>query len=831
MQKTGIGFLHFTDLHQGVAELDTLWASVEEQIYQDLERLHKDSGPWHIVFFSGDLTQRGSCEEFVALQQRLNRMWERFAQMGSSPVLLTVPGNHDLVRPPPNKATVKAIGTWNNDADIQTEFWKSIDNEYRNEIIRAFANYTSWSDNTLRPVHWRKGILPGEFSATYEYGGIRLGVVGLNSAYLQLTGANYKERLHLDIRQLQGACGEDFVSWLNEHHCNVLMTHHPSTWLGNVEHFDAEINIPGRFIFHVCGHMHEPQFAQISNGGANFKRILQGASLFGLETWGDNLQARIHGYSAGRLLLNKNVLQLALWPRRLLATQAGHRKVAPDFTYQLNENGCLLIKLDKIKPPKTSAKQPESILFSPEITEALAKLNKNIAMLTDEQKSILDHLVEHRQVAIYGCAGSGKTLVAVEKAARLSKAGLRVLLLSHSQYLARYLQNITAGVRMDVFDVVTWIKRLCSEQRGHVIEDSGTWTPYAEPVNDEIEQATQFFASSSKRYDAIIVDEGQDFREEWWNVIRRALVDSEQSILYIFLDDNQALMPHRGKPPVHAAPFRLSRNCRNSGEIFELVRRFHSCAPEPSLSLKDIGIVKWYHYRSSEDVRSCASRAIREALDSLPGNSLVVLTAEPDPPEASILNNLAIEMPPPWRWQDAIRRALAFVKTMKLHNAPSLPTLSGEFSPTQEDIVNVERFVLAIKRTLRTSFVKAHSDQVRWVASNNRVDVCYPNDFPRLSLLDYFSTSAWVQDIPNNRIYRVVSPLSARHEIFDIPIYSIASFKGLESDGVVLFYPAKQGIDPGRPIKLHGQFHGMKTYVGASRARFLLHMVAQGYPE
>jgi hypothetical protein len=45
--------------------------------------------------------------------------------MGSNPVFLAVPGNHDLARPnnPQDPILVALIGSWDN-ADVQNSFWE-----------------------------------------------------------------------------------------------------------------------------------------------------------------------------------------------------------------------------------------------------------------------------------------------------------------------------------------------------------------------------------------------------------------------------------------------------------------------------------------------------------------------------------------------------------------------------------------------------------------------------------------------------------------------------------------------------------------------------------
>lgn len=40
-------------------------------------------------------------------------------------------------------------------------------------------------------------------------------------------------------------------------------------------------------------------------------------------------------------------------------------------------------------------------------------------------------------------------------------------------------------------------------------------------------------------YDAIVVDEAQDFLENWWLPLQLLLSDPDNGILYLFYDDNQ----------------------------------------------------------------------------------------------------------------------------------------------------------------------------------------------------------------------------------------------------------------------------------------------------
>lgn len=73
--------------------------------------------------------------------------------------------------------------------------------------------------------------------------------------------------------------------------------------------------------------------------------------------------------------------------------------------------------------------------------------------LTERQAGILDLLQRQRRVMIAGGAGTGKTLIAKEKAVRLAGEGMRVLLLCYNRGLADHLREQCAEI--DGLDVVS----------------------------------------------------------------------------------------------------------------------------------------------------------------------------------------------------------------------------------------------------------------------------------------------------------------------------------------------------------------------------------------
>lgn len=96
-----------------------LWPNIREEFFSDLEELHRKSGPWNLVLFTGDFVQKGGADEFDGLNDLLGRLWEHHRGLGSVPYLLGVPGNHDLVRPDPSDTAVAALRTGWGDPHVQ----------------------------------------------------------------------------------------------------------------------------------------------------------------------------------------------------------------------------------------------------------------------------------------------------------------------------------------------------------------------------------------------------------------------------------------------------------------------------------------------------------------------------------------------------------------------------------------------------------------------------------------------------------------------------------------------------------------------------------------
>jgi hypothetical protein len=216
--------------------------------------------------------------------------------------------------------------------------------------------------------------------------------------------------------------------------------------------------------------------------------------------------------------------------------------------------------------------------FRPLLSAEIAEERQELARLTDEQFIMLDFLGRHRRAAISGCAGSGKTTLAVEKGRRLAEQGFHVLLTCFNVNLAAFLGSDQTLPRQ--LDVVNFHKLAQDLVRKAGLAHIG---PRDDHYFDEIlpELMMEAIDRLGPQYDAVIVDEGQDFHDNWWVPLQCLLHDPDQGILYVFFDDNQNLYRTAQTIPLELAPFSLTRNCRNTQRIHQMVMRFYQSDQTP----------------------------------------------------------------------------------------------------------------------------------------------------------------------------------------------------------------------------------------------------------
>ncbi len=194
-----------------------------------------------------------------------------------------------------------------------------------------------------------------------------------------------------------------------------------------------------------------------------------------------------------------------------------------------------------------------------------------IQELTPQQFHILDAFEELRRVAVGGGAGTGKTVLACEDARRQALAGRRTLLTCGSYHLATHLRATLRDTSVQV-DTFMDLARLFAASE-NVLKDGRPLTPESAP---EI-LFDCLSLNPDLRFDAVIVDEAQDFPPTTWVVIDALANRTEMSILHAYYDSNQRLYGELRSQfrSYELLPIRLTRNLRNTQHIHEATQRFY----------------------------------------------------------------------------------------------------------------------------------------------------------------------------------------------------------------------------------------------------------------
>jgi predicted MPP superfamily phosphohydrolase len=359
--------LHLSDLHLGMGDMELYWSNLNGAFKDDLTLMHQKVGPWDLVLFSGDLVQRGTPAEFAKFQQWLEGLWRFFRALGFDPKFLCLPGNHDLQRPPVAAPETVALRAWFDSDDVSKDFFKSKASPYRKFVNKTLAGYSGFvsklAGSTIPLVETKAGMLPGDQIGIMENDGVRIGMVALNSTWLQLEAGGYVGKLSVELRQLY-ELDRDVRSWSEANHFNIITTHQPIGWLhpSRQSDWDSEIAPAGRFDIHLFGHMHETTTRSVAISGSVPRNTLQAPALFGVETDADGVK-RIHGYSILAFEIDGDSRQISIWPRLERRLDSGERVFGPSATAKLDNREAYTLPLPATKL-HVSAKQvapPEPI--------------------------------------------------------------------------------------------------------------------------------------------------------------------------------------------------------------------------------------------------------------------------------------------------------------------------------------------------------------------------------------------------------------------------------------------------------------------------------------
>ena len=209
---------------------------------------------------------------------------------------------------------------------------------------------------------------------------------------------------------------------------------------------------------------------------------------------------------------------------------------------------------------------------------------------SNAQRIVLNQHRSTRRLEIVGPAGSGKSLVAVEKARRLAREGYRTLFVCFNQPLATaVLHEIDEDAEPpDRRPTVVTFHRLCETlgTQGRTLGPKPQ-TPagglprewWDETLPAALDRAID--ALPDERFHAVVVDEGQDFEPAWLTSLQFLLRDPDEGVLWVFHDPGQALFRDDRVGELGLERIELFEDYRSPAPVAALAARFYHGPAEP----------------------------------------------------------------------------------------------------------------------------------------------------------------------------------------------------------------------------------------------------------
>ena len=210
-----------------------------------------------------------------------------------------------------------------------------------------------------------------------------------------------------------------------------------------------------------------------------------------------------------------------------------------------------------------------SIGFVAKVGVRIERDFQQLIEVTEEQFKVLEDLEINQRMIVRGFAGTGKTILATEFSRRLEKQGKRVLFLFYNRLIAKKVaRSFGRNTEVQCARFHQFAKRIIEKS------DPDWWQANRENENFWEEEVPLKLMDSpvdpSHQYDAIVIDEGQDFKPEWFEYLEGLLTDPDDGHFVVFYDEHQDIFGRWSELPCGSrgvARKQLTENCRNTKSI------------------------------------------------------------------------------------------------------------------------------------------------------------------------------------------------------------------------------------------------------------------------
>ncbi len=216
------------------------------------------------------------------------------------------------------------------------------------------------------------------------------------------------------------------------------------------------------------------------------------------------------------------------------------------FTYQFRDK-LTLPQIDRIRWllfPQVRVAATQQALFDD------AELPDIMAVMDVQQEQLARSLGDGHRV-IHGVAGSGKTMILGYRAEYLASVATQpVLILCFSGPLSKRLKSVIDAKGLGDKVVVRHFHGWCSDQLRtyHQPRPTGAGETFFDAQVQHVIDGVQKGQIPAAQYSAVLIDEGHDFKPEWFKLVVQ-MVSPETNHLLVLYDDAQSIFhrsSHRG---------------------------------------------------------------------------------------------------------------------------------------------------------------------------------------------------------------------------------------------------------------------------------------------
>ncbi len=199
--------------------------------------------------------------------------------------------------------------------------------------------------------------------------------------------------------------------------------------------------------------------------------------------------------------------------------------------------------------------EPASTLLG--VAEARAE---HVRLLTEAQYSVLRMFRTNPCIRVIGGPGTGKTWLALEQARTWAKDGQQVLFVCYSRGLARWVQQAVLAMGEQISRRIT-----VRTFHAHGVASGIDVPPGTTQEWWDVTLPALMMERAVVEFDALVVDEAQDFADSWWPPLLAAL---RHQRMFVAGDERQTVFPGRqGHPAVDLVEMVLDENLRNTTQI------------------------------------------------------------------------------------------------------------------------------------------------------------------------------------------------------------------------------------------------------------------------